>query len=131
MPDDYDRLLGSIDGLPGMAKTKPATIRITPPLGIGGSTTFTVTTYRQAGEVLSEPGENPVKRAPAVFTAFVEMVKADRVVRLVLSDAVAALLLRQREVLTAQALRKAGKQAAETRKQRGIKPHFGRKGARS
>ena len=128
MPDDYDRQLGSLQGLPGMAKTKPAMLRITPPLGVGGSATYSVTTYRQEGEILSDGLDgNPVKRAPARFTVFLEVAKGERLSRTVIPHDVAALLVRQRDALTRQAQRKAATSGAATRKARGFTPAFARK----
>ena len=123
MPDKYDRLLGQLHGLPGMARTKPTTIRVTPPLGIGGSSTYVVTTYRQSGEVVSGEGEKE-RRTPATFTVFLEIVDGDRATRIVLPNDVANLINRQRESLTHGAVRKGARQAAETRKVRGIAPAF-------
>lgn len=127
-PDKYDRMLGQLAGLPGMAHTKPTTIRVTPPLGIGGSASYNVTTYRQAGETIpSDEGEKE-KRTPATFTVFLEIVEGDTAKRIVLPNDVCALIVRQRDALTAIAQRKAARQAAKTRKARGHRPTFGRKG---
>jgi hypothetical protein len=62
MPDLFDRRMGSLHGLPDVAHTRPATVRVITPL-LGNSETFIVQTYRQAeqGElvdhlVLGSPG---------------------------------------------------------------------------
>lgn len=125
MPDDYDRTLGNLHGLPGMARTKPAMVRVVQPLGVGGSATYSVTTYRQAGDVISEEGEKE-KRAPATFTVFLEVARGERLTRIVIPHKVAAILARQREALTAKAARKSAQEAAETRKSLGIVPNFGK-----
>ena len=49
MPDEYDRLLVSLDGLPHVMHTKPSTIDVVPMLGVRGSTTFILHTVRQQG----------------------------------------------------------------------------------
>ena len=121
MPDKFDRMLGQLDGLPGMAKTKPTTIRTVPPLGIGGSETFIIQTFRQAGQ-----GDEGDDKSPATFTVFVEAMCAHGVVRLVLPAAVADVIVRQRDALSGQARTRAAKAAAATRKAKGFKPTFGR-----
>lgn len=121
MPDKFDRTLGQLDGLPGMAKTKPATIRTVPVLGIGGSELFIVQTFRQAGESTDD------KTEAATFTVFVESVTAGGTVRLVLPSDVANTIARQRDTLTAQARTKSARAAAATRKAKGFKPHFGKR----
>jgi hypothetical protein len=109
MPDAYDRRLAGLQGLPDVLKAKPSTIRVVPPLGVGGSQTFVVQTYRQAGE-----GD----------TLFIEVVDIDGVKRLALPPPVTALIQSQHDALTSRARSKAAKAAAEDRKARGIQPGF-------
>lgn len=129
MPDDYDRTLGGLQGLPGMAKTKPTMIRVIPPLGVGGSATYSVTTYRQQGDVIAENDEI-VRRSPPTFTVFLEVAKGERLQRIVIPHDVAALIARQRDTLNFQAQKLAAKQGAATRKARGFKPSFTKRSAR-
>lgn len=118
MPDKFDRTLGQLDGLPGMVKTKPATVRTVPPLGIGGSQLFIVQTFRQAGQGVDD------RTMPPTFTVFIEAVGSDGTIRLVLPAAVADMIARQRDSLTGQARTRAARAAAATRKARGIVPAF-------
>ncbi|MGB2713261.1 MAG: hypothetical protein WBC51_03720 [Vicinamibacterales bacterium] len=46
MPDHYDRLLGALDGLPGVLSTKPAIAQQLTPI-LGTSQTFVIRTVRQ------------------------------------------------------------------------------------
>lgn len=121
MPDKYDRALGMLAGLPGMARTKPTTIRVTPPLGIGGSSTYVVTTYRQAGDIIDDERN---RRAPPVFTVALEIIEGDRAMRIILPNDVANLIARQRDGLTTLANKKRARQAAATRTARGIRTGF-------
>lgn len=109
MPDIYDRMLGQLDGVPGVAKTNMTPLRVVPPLGVGGSHSYTVQTYRQ-----KEIGD----------MIFVEWGSQDGLIRLVLPPAVANAIARQRDQLTAKVRRAASKAAAEDRKRRGIQPAF-------
>ena len=123
MPDDYDRELGRLDRVQGVARTGPKMIRHIPLLGVGGSSTYSVTTFREAGDVIEDfDGSGKVRRTPATFVSFVEVGKGERLIRIVIPDAVGALMARQRELLTSQAQRRAAKQAAATRKASGFKP---------
>jgi hypothetical protein len=125
MPDDYDRQLGMLDGAQAVTKTRPAMVRTVPPLGIGGSATYSVTSYRQAGDIIEEdPDTGNVKRGPATFTVFLEVAKADKLTRIVVPEEVFMLMSRQRDSLISQAQRRAGKAVAERRKARGEKPGF-------
>jgi hypothetical protein len=112
MPDDsihpYDRLLGALDGLPDVVHTRPTTVRTITPL-IGNAETWIDQTYRQLGQ-----GD----------TVFLEAVSAQGSVRLALPPKVAAAIARQRDSLTKQNRRKASKQAAQDRMDRGEAPAF-------
>lgn len=109
MPDAYDRQLASLHDLPDVVRTKPTTARVVPPLGVGGTETFVVQTYRQA-----ERGD----------TLFLEVVRADGVVRLVIPPKITAVIARQRDALTSKTRSRAAKASADDRKVRGIKPAF-------
>ena len=115
MPDEYDRIYGSLDGLPDVTRTKASTVIQTPPLGVGGSRTFIVQTARQR-----DVGD----------TIFVQTVGPDGGRRIVLGPDVAAAIARQRDSLTTMVARKHGKRLAAERKAAGIAPAFLGKGAR-
>jgi len=109
MPDSYDRLLGSLDGLPDVVHTRPATIRSVGNLGVGGSRTYIVQTYRQD------------KRGDTIF---LEVGGPEGMVRLAIPAKVAAVIARQREGLTKQSRSRTAKRVAAGRKERGELPGF-------
>jgi hypothetical protein len=109
MPDAYDRQLAALHNLPDVVKTRPATVRVVPTLGIGGTQIIVVQTIRQAHE-----GD----------TIFLEVMGQDGSTRLVLPPKVAALIARQRDALSAKARSKAGRERAEADAAAGIKPGF-------
>lgn len=111
MPDPFDRLLGSLHGLPDVSSTKATTIRTVTPL-VGTSQAWIIQTYRQ-----TESGD----------TVFLETMQRGQVVRLAIPPAVADTIARQRDALTTKARRRAARAAAQTRKERGIVPAFGRR----
>lgn len=108
MPDQFDRLLGSLDGLPDVNCTKASTIRTITPL-LGTSQLFIVQTYRQR-----EQGD----------TVFLECVTNAGTVRLAIPPAVSDAIARQREALTGKARSRAAKANAQARKAAGILPGF-------
>jgi hypothetical protein len=116
MPDAYDRQLAALHDLPDVVKTRPATIRVVPPLGVGGTQVFVVQTYRQR-----ERGD----------TVFLEVMDQGGSTRLVLPPTVANLIARQRDAVSVKTRRQTAKAQAEDRKARGIAPGFlkRRKGA--
>lgn len=109
MPDAYDRQIAALHDLPDVTRTKAATVRTVPPLGVGGTQIFIVQTYRQR-----ERGD----------TIFLEVVGTGGAVRVVIPPAVSNLIARQRDVLTGKARSKAAKATAADRKARGIQPGF-------
>jgi hypothetical protein len=109
MPDFYDRQLANLHDLPDVVKVKPATVRTVPPLGIGGSQVFVVTTYRQRAE-----GD----------TIFLEVMGQAGATRLVIPPLVAAVIARQRDALTGKSRSKAAKATAADRAARGVRPAF-------
>lgn len=123
MPDTYDRLLGSMDGLPGVTSTRPATIEVVTPI-LGTSQTYIVRSFRQ------QRTDAEGKPTAAEFTLFVQHVEGSRAVKLAFPPKVAELILRQRDALTEQARRRGARAAAETRKARGIVSTFGGKRGR-
>ena len=104
MPDHFDRLMGALHGLPDVIHTKVSTIRVVPPLGVGGAQLYVVQTYRQKdqGDVI-----------------FLEYVSDQGTTRLAIPPQVSNAIARQRDQLTAKTRSKAAKAVAEGRKQRG------------
>lgn len=106
--DTFDRKLGSLDGLPDTLKTRPTTIRDVTAL-VGEAQTFIVQTIRQRDQ-----GD----------TIFLEHVSEKGTSRFVIPPKVADLIAAQRMALTDRARVRSAKQAAATRKERGIAPAF-------
>jgi len=102
----FDRLIGSLHGLPDVVNSKPSTIRAIVPL-IGASQTFIVQTYRQ-----KDTGD----------TIFLECVDVDGSFRLAIPPKVADAIARQREALTTKIRSRIAKQQAQERKDRGEIP---------
>lgn len=109
MPDAYDRQLAALHDLPDVTKVKPATVRVVPALGIGGTNVYIVQTYRQ-----KERGD----------TVFLEVVGNQGAVRVVLPPAVTNAIARQRDALTGKSRSAAARASAADRKARGLKPGF-------
>ena len=108
LPDAFDRLLGSLHGLPDVTSTKMSTMRTVTPI-LGTSQMFIVQTYRQR-----ERGD----------TIFLECVDKDGSVRLALPPSVSEAIARQRDALTGKVRVKIGKASAQARKDRGELPGF-------
>lgn len=108
MPDQYDRLMGALHGLPEVASTRPSTIKTVTPV-VGTGQTFIVQTYRQR-----DTGD----------TIFLEVVTKEGTVRLVIPPAVANAIARQRDALTNKTRSMAAKATAQARKDRGQLPGF-------
>jgi hypothetical protein len=111
MPDEFDRLRGNLDGLPDVLHTAPSTINVVPVMGVGGSRTFIVQTFRQR-----EQGD----------TAFVQVIGADGSLRLVLPPSITDAIARQRDALTDKSRSKAGRERAARDKEAGKVPGFAR-----
>lgn len=109
MPDAYDRQLAALHDLPDVTRVKEATVRVVPPLGVGGTQVFVVQTYRQR-----ERGDS----------IFLEVVGGSSVVRLVIPPAVSNMIARQRDTLTGKSRSRAGRENAAARKARGLRPAF-------
>src|SRR5262245_25158247 len=112
--DKFDQVLGSLEGLPDVTKTKPRTVRGTLPL-TGESQTFIIETRR-----LREHGDY----------VFLEYVDSAGMVRLVLPPTASETIARQRESLNKAVRRQAGKAQAAARKARGEVPGFMKNGRR-
>lgn len=127
MPDDYDRELSRLDRANGVTRTKPTQLRVIPILGVGGSSSYSVTTMREQPPQTADDE----RQTRPTFTVFLEIGHRERLTRVVLPDAVLSVILRQRDALASQAARRAAKQAAETRKARGFVPTFGKRPRKS
>ncbi|HEV8228968.1 MAG TPA: hypothetical protein VGQ86_03340 [Candidatus Limnocylindria bacterium] len=99
-PDTFDRIIGTIDGLPDVDNTRPAAISAVLPI-IGRAQTYVVRTYR------TREGR---------FTIFLELVDAEGRARIVVPDKVAAAIYRQREQLIKRAKTRTGREKWEARK---------------
>lgn len=102
--DDFDRHMGSLDGLPDVVRTKPTTLRTTSPL-VGSAQTFIVQTVRR-----KDMGD----------TIFLEYVDRDGSKRIVIPANVADTIARQRDALGTMSRRKAARTIAQERKEQGI-----------
>ena len=80
----FDRVLGTLDGLPGVSSTKPSTVQSILPF-IGAGATHVVQTYKD-----KEQG----------FMIFIQIVDAEGRARFVLPDKVCQAIYRQRQSLT-------------------------------
>lgn len=116
----FDRMLGSLDGLPGVVHTKATTVRALTPL-IGAAQTFIVQTYRQRE---AKEGKDGQELARGRDTIFLEYVGADGQYRLVIPPDVADTIARQRDALTSKTRSRVGKENAAARKAAGLEPGF-------
>lgn len=90
--DAFDRIIGSIDGLPDVTKARPTSVTTVMPI-IGISQTYVVQTYK---------GEDG-------FFVFLQMVDAEGRARIAIPPKVAAAIYRQRDALVKQARKRAGR----------------------
>jgi hypothetical protein len=104
----FDRAMGTLHDLPDVVRSKPTTLRVVPPFGLG-SHVYVVQTFRQR-----EVGDS----------IFLEHVSEGDTVRLVIPPAVADVIARQRDQLTTKVRSRAGKRIAEDLRERGIRPGF-------
>lgn len=109
--DLFDRLLGSLHGLPDLSYVKPSTVQTISPL-VGCTQLFIVQTYRQ-----KDSGD----------TIFLQAVSKEGTVRLALPPAVADAIARQREALTGKSRSRAAAENMKQRMARGEVPGFQRK----
>lgn len=119
MPDQYDRLMGALHGLPDIASTKPTTVQTVIPV-VGTSQTFIVQTYRQREE--KEVAGKKVSTSKDFI--FLQCVTKEGTVRIVVPPTVSNAIARQREALTAKTRTKSAKAVAQARKERGELPGF-------
>ena len=118
MPEEYDRLLGALHGIPGVAATKPSTVKTVTSV-TGASKTFIVQTYRQRDEEVREG--QIIKGGDTIF---LDCMTKEGTTRLAIPPAVADVIARQRESLTKIVRRRTAKASAQARKDAGILPGF-------
>ena len=102
-------MLGNLDGLPGVLKSRPSTVRTVLPL-VGNAQTWICQTVR------SEDGD----------TVFLELASREGLVRLVVPPKVVAAMRRQHDGLVNRARSRAAREAATTRAQAGMEPFGGK-----
>jgi hypothetical protein len=99
MPDEFDRLLGVLDGV--STTSADTVVPVVPTMGVGGTRKFIIRTVRHAGKDY----------------LFVEMIGRDRHFREVFPPEVTSVISRQARSLTEKNRRAGAKQAAVTRRQ--------------
>jgi hypothetical protein len=105
--DKFDRMMGALEGIPDVTRTKPSTVVCVLPI-IGQSQTF-IQTVRQR-----EQGD----------TIFLQYVDDTGSVRIAIPPAAADAIARQRDALTAKVRKRVGMESAQARKARGELPGF-------
>jgi len=106
MPDEFDRMLGVLDGV--STATQGATVPVVPTLGIGGTRKFIIQTIRHEGK----------------DHLFIEMIGRERSFREYLPPAVTDVIARQHSALSTRNRRAGARRAAATRRAQGIVPEF-------
>jgi hypothetical protein len=91
--DSFDRVIGAMDGLPGVHKTRPTTITTVQPI-LGNAQSFVVQTYKDKDEG---------------YFITVQSVSAEGSIRIILPPKVALTIYRQREALVKKARSALGK----------------------
>lgn len=126
MPDEFDRTQGMLDGTPGITKTRPYTLSARPLMGVGGSTSYIVETWRQRIEAVDD-------NEPAIIKdiTFLTIAGPTGYFRHVLPNEVVDSMIRQREALSTKLRKALGqkhaprlRQMAAERVARGEKPAF-------
>ena len=110
---DFDRVVGTLDGLPEVRHTRPTTVSSVHPL-VGNMATFVVQTWRQ-----KDAGDY-------ILLQYIDAQGGDRIV---IPPAVADTIARQRDALTKANRRAASRASAEARMARGEAPAFLRRKA--
>jgi hypothetical protein len=116
MPDEYDRLMGLLDGLNGVTKTHAKTINIVPTLGVGGTRTYFIQTYRQRDE--------HDEKARSRDTVFLVVAGPQGFCRHAFPAEVADAIARQRESLGTIVRKRGARERAATRKAAGWTPNL-------
>lgn len=108
MSDIYNRVVGNLDGLPDVRKTRPTTVATVHPL-IGEAQTFVIQTYRQ-----HEQGD----------TVLLQYIDAETSYRIVIPPKVADTIARQRDALTKRGRSETGARVMAERMARGERPEL-------
>ena len=109
----FDRMLGKLDGVPHVDKTKAATVIALVDI-VGQASTFIVQTYRNRPE---DGGYKDMD--PAGDYIFIQHIDAAGSQRFILPPSVADVIARQRDALTTKARTRGAKAAAAARKANG------------
>ena len=107
----FDRMIGTLHGLPDVVKTKATTMRVVPAFGLG-TYVYVVQTFRQ-----KEVGD----------MIFLENVSENGTVRIVIPPQVANTIARQRDQLAKRNRSRASRQVMSDRMARGEKLGFQKK----
>lgn len=108
--DTFDRLMGTIHGLPEHDFSRPSTVVSVLPM-LGNAQTFVVQTCRTP---------------TGGYIGFVQMVDAEGRARIVIPEKVMLALYRQHDALAARVRSENAKRGAATRADRGIVPFAGK-----
>jgi hypothetical protein len=117
--DRYDRVMGSLVGLPDVTHTAASTDNVYTPI-VGDCVTVTVQTFRQRDLTGDTPSRD---------TIFIVYTSSEGSVRLALPPATAEKIARQRDALSKKNRRTAAKARAKRDKEAGVVPGFMRNGA--
>ena len=111
---EFDRVLGSLHGLPDVTHTSQSTVQHVPFTArtTGGTETYIIQTYRQ-----KDQGD----------TIFLQRISDEGTVRIPIPPKVAAVINRQRDQIGVKVRSKAAKAVAQSNKEKGILPGFMRK----
>lgn len=105
---EFDRMKGSLHGLPDVITTKQSTLDINQPFGFGNKT-WILQTYRQANR-----GD----------TIFLQSIDQEGSMQLVIPPVISDAIARQRDSLTGKSRSRASKRVAADRKAQGHQPGF-------
>lgn len=95
--DVFDRIIGAIDGLPGVSKARPTSVTSILPI-VGNSQTYVVQTYKDDDEG---------------FYVFLQMVDAEGRARIAIPPKVAQAIYRQRDALVKAGRKRRGRERWE------------------
>lgn len=95
--DHFDRIIGSIDGLPDVQRARPSTVTTVMPI-IGQSQTYVVQSYKE-----------PADERAGGFYIFLQRVDAEGGIRIAIPPKVADAIYRQRDALVKASRRQTGR----------------------
>jgi hypothetical protein len=113
--DKFDRMMGALDSLPDVTRTKPSTVVVTVPL-IGCTQTFIIQSFRQ----IDRDGDESRSRD----TIGLQYVDDEGRVRMVIPHEAIMAIIRQHDSLSTKVRRRVAKEQAQARKSRGELPGF-------